>query len=194
MAMLAAIEAGGTKFDCALGPSPDRIVAEATFPTGTPETTFALCRNFFAEAAALHGAPRALGVAAFGPLGVDPDASDYGVVGRTPKPSWAGANYLSAFAHQFDRVAVDTDVNGAGLGESAYGAARGIRTVAYVTVGTGIGAGVLKDGKTLSGRTHYELGHIRPPRDPARDPFPGRCPSHGDCLEGLACGPAIVDR
>ncbi|MBY0422001.1 MAG: ROK family protein [Parvularculaceae bacterium] len=189
--MLAGIEAGGTKFVCAYGEKPDAIAATATFPTESPEATFARCRAFFEGAGVAFDA---LGVAAFGPLGVDPTAADYGVVGRTPKPLWAGAGYLEGFRGLARKIVVDTDVSGAALAEQRYGAGSGRRVVAYVTVGTGVGAGVVSDGRILKGRSHYELGHIRPPHDRARDPYAGRCPAHGDCLEGLASGPAVIDR
>lgn len=172
--MLAGIEAGGTKFACAVGPSPTEIRRKATMATETPAATFAACREFFTRAAAEFGALEAIGVAAFGPVGVDPARSDYGVIGRTPKPSWAGANFLAELA--------------------PLGAGRGYASIAYVTVGTGIGAGVIAGGRPLVGARHYELGHIRPPHDRVRDPFAGACPYHGDCLEGLASGPAILAR
>lgn len=189
--MLAGIEAGGTKFVCAYGETPESIIRTSTFPTETPETTFAACQSFFQSAGVAFSA---VGVAAFGPLGVDPAAIDYGVIGRTPKPHWAGAGYIEAFCGMAPTIAVDTDVSGAALAEQRFGAGKGRRVVAYVTVGTGIGAGVVSEGRVLKGRGHYELGHIRPPHDRAKDPFAGRCPAHGDCLEGLASGPAIFDR
>lgn len=192
--MLAGIEAGGTKFACAVGPSPTEIRRKATLETETPAATFAACREFFTRAAAEFGALEAIGVAAFGPVGVDPARGDYGVIGRTPKPSWAGANFLAELAPLGAPVVVDTDVNGAGLGEALFGAGRGYASIAYVTVGTGVGAGVIAGGRPLVGARHYELGHIRPPHDRVRDPFAGACPYHGDCLEGLASGPAILAR
>lgn len=194
--MIGGIEAGGTKFVCAVARTPLDIVETATFPTKAPDVTIAQCLSFFEDAARASAPIEAMGVAAFGPIGVDPQASDYGVVGRTPKPLWSGFDYRKALARlgAAVAVAVDTDVNGAALGEWRFGAGRGYNTVAYVTVGTGIGAGVVKDGRALVGARHAELGHIRPPRDAARDPFSGGCPFHGACLEGLASGPAILAR
>lgn len=192
--LLAGIEAGGTKFVCAAGFSPVDIVKSEAFPTETPDATFARCRAFLASAASEFGAVEALGVAAFGPIGVDPAASDYGVVGRTPKPSWSGADYRHALRTFSDLIEIDSDVNAAALAEQRYGTGKGFHTIAYVTVGTGIGAGVVKDGRTLIGARHSELGHIRPPQDRVRDPFTGTCPFHGACLEGLASGPAVLSR
>jgi fructokinase len=192
--LLAGIEAGGTKIVCAVGRAPDDILSIATFPTETPEATLVRCMAFFNEAAGKDGPIGALGICAFGPIGVDADASDYGVVGRTPKPHWSGFSYPTGFAALGAPIALDTDVNGAALAEWRFGAGKGLSTIAYVTVGTGIGAGVVKNGRHLIGARHAELGHIRPPRDFGRDPFAGVCPYHGACLEGLASGPAIRAR
>ncbi|MET0181203.1 MAG: ROK family protein, partial [Novosphingobium sp.] len=141
-----------------------------------------------------HPPIAAFGVASFGPLDVDPGSPTYGTFGTTPKPNWPGASWLEGLVRFGAPVEIDTDVNGAALGEWAQGAGRGCTTLAYVTVGTGIGAGVVRDGRPLSGFSHYEMGHIRPPRDRVADPYAGGCPSHGDCLEGLASGPAILAR
>jgi fructokinase len=134
------------------------------------------------------------GLAAFGPIDTDPGSPSYGTLKRTPKPGWAGANCIDGLNRLPCPVAIDTDVNGAALGEWQLGAGKGLRTLAYVTVGTGIGVGILKNGRSLSGMAHFEMGHIYPPHDYESDPFPGRCPFHNDCLEGLASGPAITDR
>lgn len=192
--LLAGIEAGGTKFVCAAGFSPTDIVKSETFPTETPDATFARCRAFLASAASELGPVEALGIAAFGPIGVDPAAPDYGVIGRTPKPLWSGANYRKALGPFADSIEIDSDVNAAALAEQRHGAGKGLRTIAYVTVGTGIGAGVVKDGRAIFGARHSELGHIRPSQNRVRDPFLGSCPFHGACLEGLASGPAIFNR
>lgn len=192
--LLAGIEAGGTKFVCAVGRTPDDIPMTTTFPTETPEATIARCTAFFSEAARDLGPIGALGICAFGPIGVDSGAPDYGVIGRTPKPHWQSFSYPKEFAALGAPIAIDTDVNGAALAEWRFGAGQGLDTIAYVTVGTGIGAGVIKNGRPLIGTRHAELGHIRPPRDLARDPFSGICPYHGACLEGLASGPAIKAR
>lgn len=192
--MLGAIEAGGTRITCAIGPAPGQVRTSQSFPTSDPGTNFQQVRAFFDQARSDHGRVSAIGIAAFGPIDIDPGSPSYGTVLRTPKPGWAGANWIDAL-HRFGcPVAVDTDVNGAALGEWIGGAGRDCRTLAYVTVGTGIGAGVLQNGRSLSGAGHYEMGHIYPPHDYESDPFPGRCPFHKDCLEGLANGPSITDR
>lgn len=190
----AAVEAGGTKFNLALGGRGGGLLKRATIATGPPDATFREALAFFRAGAAEFGAITGVGVAAFGPLDIDDASPDYGRLGATPKPGWAGASFRDAFAGLGAPMAITTDVNGAALGEWIVGAGRGAATLAYATVGTGIGAGVLKDGVPLAGFSHYEMGHIRPPRDPARDPFKGSCPFHGDCLEGLASGPAVTGR
>jgi fructokinase len=192
--LLAGIEAGGTKFICALASSPDGAAETASFPTGAPEETFARVIDFFTHEAARRGAAIAgVGVAAFGPVGVDAGAADYGVIGATPKLKWRGVDYRRSLSALAAPIAIDTDVAAAALAE-ARAEGGGERLVAYVTVGTGIGAGLARGGATLMGATHYELGHIRPQKDETDAGFEGVCPSHGDCLEGLACGPAIIAR
>ena len=192
--MLGAIEAGGTKITCAIGRAPGQVLACETIPTTDPETSFQQVRGFFDKARNTHGKVGAIGVAAFGPVDIDPGSPSYGTVLRTPKPGWAGADWIDALGRFGCPVAVDTDVNGSALGEWKQGAGQGCRTLAYVTVGTGIGAGVLHDGRSLFGCGHYEMGHIYPPHDYEADPFPGCCPFHKDCLEGLASGPAMIQR
>ena len=192
--MLGGIEAGGTKIVCAVGSSSDHILASHAVSTADPATSFQQVRAFFDKAQASHGRLGAIGVAAFGPVDIDPGSPTYGTVQRTPKPGWAGASWVDGLSRLGCPVTVDTDVNGAALGEWRHGAGKGHSTLAYVTVGTGIGAGVLKNGRSLSGAGHFEMGHIYPPHDYETDPFPGRCPFHKDCLEGLASGPAIMDR
>jgi fructokinase len=186
------VELGGTKVVCALGRGPDAIVALTTIPTTTPEETLARVIAFF------HGQreqPAALGIASFGPLGVDPEAANYGRILATPKLRWSGFDLYGALTAALNRpVAIDTDVNCAALGEWTWGAARGLTTFSYVTVGTGIGAGGMANGALLHGRGHTEFGHSLLPHDRATDPFAGACPFHGDCLEGLASGPAIAAR
>ncbi|MET0180628.1 MAG: ROK family protein, partial [Novosphingobium sp.] len=190
--LIGAVEAGGTKFVCALARADRTIVARVRLPTRTPAETLPALRAWFEAAGAVHGRIAAFGVASFGPLDLDPRSPGYGAFAATPKPGWRGARIGDALAGFAAPVALDTDVNGAALGEFVAGAGRGCATLAYVTVGTGIGAGVVRDGRPLSGFSHYEMGHIRPPRDRVADPYAGGCPSHGDCLEGLASGPAIL--
>ncbi len=185
---------GGTKFVCAAGYSPEALIANQTIPTATPEETFARVTNFFRGVERDYQPVARIGVASFGPVEIDRTSPEYGSILKTPKPGWSGVNFLEQLAPLGASVTVETDVNGAALAEYAHGAGRGLTSLAYVTVGTGIGVGVVKNGEPLSGIGHYEMGHIRPPHDTVRDPFEGRCPFHGDCLEGLACGPAITDR
>lgn len=193
--MIGAIEAGGTKIICALArPDDGEIVARARIDTDAPATTFPQIRAFFEGAAADHGAIAAFGVASFGPLTIDPRSPGYGDFGNTPKPGWQGARWRDALAGFDVPIAYDSDVNGAALGEWAAGAGRGCETLAYTTVGTGIGSGVIHAGHSRVGFSHYEAGHIRARHDADHDRFPGLCPVHGDCLEGMASGPAIAAR
>ena len=192
--LIGAIEAGGTKFICALARADGAIVARARIDTRTPAECFTEVTAFFQEAAAAHGAIGAFGVASFGPIDIDPTSPNYGTFTTTPKPGWQGARFhdvLSPFGAPF---VIDTDVNGAALGEWLNGAGQGARTLAYTTIGTGVGTGVLRDGRSMMGFSHYEMGHIHPTHDLVADPFPGWCPFHGDCLEGLVAGPAIIRR
>jgi len=196
--LFGAIEAGGTKFVCAVADASGHLMDTMVIPTTTPVETFSAAQQFFTEkacgGAVLSTGISGLGIATFGPVEIDPSAPNYGSIQKTPKPGWTGANFINEFSSLNAPIVVDTDVNGACLGELNQGAGRGCKTLAYVTVGTGIGVGIINNGVSLSGMGHYELGHIKPPRDINRDPFKGRCPFHGDCLEGLACGPAIFDR
>lgn len=188
--MLGAIEAGGTKMVVAVAKTAAQISARAEFPTTTPVETLGAVREFLAK----HAPLEAIGVASFGPVEVNPASPAYGRILKTPKPGWAGADFRAALAPFNCPVTVDTDVNGAALAEWRAAQGRGVANLAYATVGTGIGVGVVRGGATLAGLHHFEMGHIRPARDPARDPFEGCCPFHGACLEGLASGPAIIKR
>lgn len=192
--VLGAIEAGGTKFVLALAAPDGAILDRARVPTRTPADTFAETAAFFRAAVARHGAIAGFGVASFGPLDIDPRSPAYGTFTTTPKPGWSGARFHHALAAFGAPIALASDVDGAALGEALHGAGRGCRTLAYTTVGTGIGTGVVRDGRPLAGLSHYEAGHVRIPHDRAGDPFAGVCPFHGDCLEGLASGPAILAR
>lgn len=191
----AGIEAGGTKFVCAVGTGPEDLRAEARIPTTTPAETIARAVAFLREAQARHGPLRALGVASFGPVDLDPRSPTYGFITSTPKPGWRNTDLVGALRRELNvPIEFDTDVNGAALGEWRWGAAAGLDTFVYLTLGTGIGGGGLLAGRRMHGLVHPEMGHIRLPRDPARDPFPGNCPFHGDCFEGLASGPALERR
>lgn len=192
--LIGAIEAGGTKFVAALARPDGEVLARTRIDTRAPQETFTEMQAFFDAAAAQHGPIGGFGIASFGPIDIDPTSPAYGTFTTTPKPGWSGARFHTALAGLDAPLMVDTDVNGACLGEWLAGAGRGCRTLAYTTIGTGIGTGVLHGGAALSGISHYEGGHVRLPRDPSRDPFAGACPFHGDCLEGLASGPAIAQR
>jgi len=192
--LIGAIEAGGTKFVLALARDDGTVLAETRIATRTPAECFPEVAAFFRQAAAAHGPIAAFGVASFGPIDIDPASPDYGRITTTPKPGWAGARFADVLGDFGVPIVVDTDVNGAALGEWARGAGQGCATLAYTTIGTGIGSGVVHHGRPLAGFSHYESGHIPIARDPARDSYPGHCPFHGDCLEGLASGPAIEAR
>jgi len=196
--LLAGIEAGGTKFVCSVAFSPREPVLETRFPTGPPEETLAKAVAFFREAAGTYGPIAAMGIGTFGPAGVDPAAADYGTILTTPKPGWTGCRVVAAIREGLGEnfpVAFETDVNAAVLSELAYGAARGKRHVAYITIGTGIGGGFLTDGRLLHGRMHPEIGHlIVPDLDGPLGKASNVCPFHDSCLEGRASGPAIAAR
>jgi fructokinase len=189
------IEAGGTKFVCVVGTGPDDVRAEARVPTTSPGETLGEVLRFFRSAQTIHGPLRAIGIGSFGPVDLQPASSHFGSITSTPKPGWADTDLIGPFQRAFGvPVALDTDVNAAALGEWRYGAAQGLDTVVYLTVGTGIGGGGLVGGRLLHGLVHPEMGHVRVPHDLGADPFPGACPFHGDCLEGLASGPAMAAR
>jgi fructokinase len=189
------IEAGGTKFVCAVGTGPDDVRAEVRFPTTTPEETMGRAIAFFREQEGKHGRVSAIGIAAFGPLDPNPTSPTYGYITATPKPGWAHTNFAGAIRHALNLpVTFDTDVNGAALGEHRWGAAQGLDTFIYLTIGTGVGGGVMVNGQLLHGLVHPELGHISLPHDWSQDPYAGHCPFHGDCLEGMTAGPAIAAR
>jgi len=183
--MLGAIEAGGTKFVCGVGTGPDDLIA-ATIPTVTPEITLPAVAEFFTR----HGALEALGIGSFGPI----DRAE-GLIANTPKEAWRGCGIVAELMSRLQvPIAFDTDVNAAALGEARWGAGRGLRDFVYLTVGTGIGGGAVVNGSLVHGLVHPEMGHLMVPHDRVRDPFPGCCPYHGNCLEGLASGPALRAR
>ena len=193
--LIGAVEGGGTKFVLAIARADDGVVIERhRLQTETADVTFSQMAEWFAAAQSRHGAIAAFGIASFGPLGIDPMAADYGRISTTPKPGWSGASYVDALADFNAPLEIDSDVNGAAVGEWLAGAGQGVSTLAYTTVGTGVGTGVVKHGRPLSGFSHYESGHLLTRRDPARDAYDGCCPYHGDCLEGLASGPAVLKR
>lgn len=189
--LLGGIEAGGTKFVCVTSTASGVISERKVIPTTTPHETLGAAIAFFRE----HGPIKALGVASFGPLVLDRASPHYGQVAATPKPGWTGADLSGVLAKALNcPVALDTDVNGAGLAEARLGAGRGLDVVVYVTVGTGLGGGLIVNGKPVQGLTHPEMGHLRVRRHPDDLDFKGVCPFHGDCLEGLVSGPAAQAR
>ncbi len=184
--MLGGIEAGGTKWVCATGSGPDDLQQVISFPTTTPVETIARAVDFFSR----NGDVDALGVGSFGPIDIDG-----GLITTTPKPGWANTDVVGALRSALGvPVAFDTDVNAAALGEQRWGAAAGLDTFCYLTVGTGIGGGVMAGNELVRGLVHPEIGHMPIRHDTHRDPFAGACPFHGDCFEGLASGTAIRAR
>ncbi len=189
------IEAGGTKFVVGIVAAPDDIRETARFDTISPAETIGATIDWLRDAQLRHGALSAIGIASFGPLQLDRRAPDWGHITTTTKPGWSNADFAGLVARELDLpVDFDTDVNGAALAEARWGAGQGHKVSVYVTVGTGIGGGAIVEGKPLQGLTHPEMGHIRPQRHPDDLNFAGICPFHGDCLEGLASGPAIQAR
>lgn len=195
-ALVAGLDAGGTTFKCGLADASGALVARRRVPTTTPSDTIASCTTFFLDAAHELGATiSVLGVASFGPIDVDDASVGYGAILNTPKAGWRGVNLAAKFAQGVGApVVVDTDVNAALLAEMTWGAAQGARAAAYVTIGTGIGAGIFSCGGFVGRPRHPEVGHIRVQRHPADEAFKGICPVHGDCLEGLASATAVAAR
>jgi len=191
--LLGGIEAGGTKFVCAIGSGPDDLRAEIRFPTTTPEETIGRAIRFFQEQAKIEPVA-AIGIASFGPVDPNPKSPTFGYITSTPKAGWANTDFAGTVRRALNTpVGFDTDVNGAALGEYRWGAGQGLDTFIYLTVGTGLGGGGLVNGQLMHGLIHPEMGHIIPPRHPD-DPFAGVCPYHGNCLEGMTTGPALEKR
>jgi fructokinase len=186
------IEAGGTKFVCAAGTGPDNIIAKIQIPTTHPRETLNKVVWFFKQVKApLAG----IGIASFGPLDLDKKSATYGSITTTPKPAWSNTDLVNTLQEALKvPVCIDTDVNGAAIGEGKWGAAQGLDTFIYLTIGTGIGGGAIISGKPVHGLVHPEMGHILIPHDPIKDPFKGCCPYHWDCFEGLASGTAVAKR
>jgi fructokinase len=194
MPLWGGIEAGGTKTVCAVGTGPDDLRAEVRIPTTTPEETIQQVIQFFRQQAGEEPLA-AVGIASFGPLDLDPDSPTFGHIIVTPKPGWAHTNWAKRVRQGLGTpVRLDTDVNAAALAEHRWGAGRGLDNFVYLTIGTGIGGGGMINGRLIHGLDHPEMGHMRIPHDRALDPFEGSCPYHGDCLEGLAAGPALEAR
>jgi fructokinase len=190
-----AVEAGGTKFVVAIGNERGEILAEERFPTTEPASTLASTCDLLRKGTQNFGALAAIGVASFGPVELDKSSSHYGFIGRTPKAGWSHTDIAGALAREFRcPIGFDTDVSAAALAEHRWGAARDVNNLVYLTIGTGIGGGVLVDGTPIRGLMHPEVGHIYPRRHPLDGTFDGVCPFHRDCMEGVASGPAILAR
>ncbi|WP_026676259.1 ROK family protein [Fictibacillus gelatini] len=184
-----AIEAGGTKFVCGIGNEKGKILKQISFPTTTPEETMEHVYAFFADEKL-----DAIGIGSFGPIDLHKNSSTYGFITSTPKQHWKNFNFVGEMKKRFSvPIGFDTDVNGAALGELLWGAAKGLDSCLYMTVGTGIGVGAIVEGQLLHGLSHPEMGHIVVKRHP-EDPFEGNCPYHQDCLEGMAAGPVVEKR
>lgn len=196
--LLAGIEAGGTKYVCAVAASPAEPLLEARFSTGNPAETISEAVAFFTRAAESYGPIRAMGIGTFGPADIDPRSPGYGTILTTPKPGWSGFNVVNAIRKGIEQpvpIAFETDVNAAVLGEAEYGVGRNYRNIAYITIGTGIGGAFLHEGQIIHGRMHPEIGHLIVPdldKDFGKDT--NVCPFHASCLEGRASGPAIEAR
>ncbi len=187
---MGSIEAGGTKWICAVGTSPSGIVAETRIDTTSPAETLGLVLDFFRSQPVIE----AVGVASFGPLELRKDHPKFGYITTTPKEGWMDADLVGTIGDGLGvPVQLDTDVNGSALGEGRWGAAQGVGSFVYLTIGTGIGGGAVVGGEPVHGLAHPEMGHVSVTRHPD-DGFGGLCPYHGDCFEGLAAGPAIVAR
>jgi fructokinase len=191
--LIGGIELGGTKSIAVLAKG-HTILSRISLPTGDrPQEVVPALVGWLGDQS--EGQPLdAIGIASFGPVAVDPSAADFGSIRTTVKPGWSGAPVRQLFVEAFDcPVAIDTDVNAAALAEQRWGAARGLGTIAYVTIGTGIGVGIVVDGHTVHGHLHPEAGHLQLRRFPGDD-FAGACIFHGDCAEGLFSGPALASR
>lgn len=186
---IGAIEAGGTKFVCGIGDENGRIEDQISFPTGHPDQTMPKVIEYFQGKGV-----EAIGIGSFGPIDISQGSPTYGYITTTPKPGWANYDLLGTLKQVFPvPFGWDTDVNAAVYGEVKWGAAQGLSNCLYITVGTGVGVGVYAEGKLVHGLVHPEGGHVLTRRHP-EDDFAGICPYHGDCLEGMAAGPAIEAR
>jgi fructokinase len=191
MALFGGIEAGGTKFVCGIGDSPDTLEA-ASFPTGEPAESLQQAITFFRDTAGRRLA--ALGIASFGPIDLECTSPTYGYITTTPKTAWRHVDIVGTLTRALGvPVAFETDVNAAAIAEAKWGAARDVHDCVYITVGTGIGGGVLVNRRPVHGILHPEIGHLHLPQL-REDPFSGSCAFHGNCLEGLASGPALSAR
>jgi fructokinase len=192
-ALYAGVELGGTKCVCTLADASGQILDQHSLPTNSPKETLAGIEDILARWQQAYGF-RAIGIASFGPIHLDPASPDWGHIANTPKPAWRGTDVAPRLRRRFNTpVAFDTDVNGAAVAELRWGAGRALGDFAYVTVGTGVGVGLIANGRPVHGFAHPELGHVPVQRLPG-DEWPGACPFHGACVEGLASGRAIEAR
>ena len=190
---IAAIEAGGTKFVISVCRG-DQLGERMIVPTADPDSTLSSVVDTLTKELR-RDTLNAVGIASFGPIDIDPTSANFGTIGATPKPGWSGVNLRDYFQSAFKcPVGIESDVNGAALAEATWGIDKPINHLAYVTVGTGIGVGIVHSGAINNGTSHPEIGHIPVPRYAEDLAFDGVCPFHGDCLEGLASGPAIFER
>lgn len=187
--LLGAIEAGGTKFVCGVGDENGNVKERITLPTTTPDEVFKEVIDYFRDKGI-----QALGIGTFGPVDLDRSSKTYGYITSTPKLQWVQTNFVGVLQKEFKiPIGFDTDVNAAALGETKWGAAKGLDSCVYMTIGTGIGVGAFVEGRLVHGLIHPEMGHMLVRRHP-EDAFKGICPYHHDCLEGMASGPAIERR
>lgn len=192
MPVYGGMECGGTKFVCATSAESGKLLARAEFSVTTPTETIARALEFFR---AQPHPLQSIGIGSFGPVDLDPTSPKFGYITSTPKNGWRDTDLVGAVRRAMRLpVAFDTDVNAAALGEARWGAAQGLDTFLYLTIGTGVGGGGMANGRLLHGLVHPEMGHIRVPHDLRADSFPGACPFHHDCLEGLVSGPALEAR
>lgn len=195
--LIGAIEAGGTKFVCAVGTGPDNILDETTIATTNPKDTMHAVLRFFSGAKAKHGPVAAFGVGSFGPVDLNPSSKTYGYITTTPKHGWQHTDVVGPLRTQFKApVGFDTDVNAAVFGEYMWGAGKGCDPLVYITVGTGIGGGVIVNGHLLHGLLHPEIGHLHVPTPIGEGAISAecQCPFHKSCMEGFASGPSIMKR
>jgi len=194
MTLFGCIEAGGTKFVCAVGTGPQDLRDEFRFPTTSPDETLKTAIDYFRKQAA-RSPLQAIGIGSFGPLDLNKESPGYGSITSTPKIQWQNVNIYKTISQALQiPVGFDTDVNGAALGEQKWGAGQGLSDFIYLTIGTGIGGGGILNGEFMHGMMHPEMGHILIPQNLEIDPFEGICPFHKNCFEGLASGPAIEAR
>jgi fructokinase len=192
--LLAGVELGGTKCVCVLGTGPRHVHEQVRIVTRGPEQTLSEIEAVLDDWRTRHGSIAALGIASFGPIDLDRSSPTFGYIRATTKPGWHSTDLAMRLARRVRApMQVDTDVNAAALAEGEWGAARGLTDFAYVTVGTGVGVGLITAGRPIVGFAHAEAGHIRVARMPG-DTWTGHCTFHGDCVEGLASGPAIEVR